>query len=500
MDRRRFALSLGGSLLAPALAASPPPVDGPIALGDRRELLIDDFLVESFGGACRLRMHHPERREIALVHDEPWEGSGSGYHTVFQDNRVYRMYYKAWNHTFDARAAHPLKIAYAESVDGIHWHKPNLGFFEYEGSRRNNIVVDQVNGDEPHDFNPFLDTNPIASPDARYKAVGYGRNPKGLYAFQSPDGLRWTQIGDGPVMTKGKFDTQNTVFWDPNVRRYRAYIRDFENDIRGILTALSDDFEHWTEPEWLDYGEAPVEQLYTNQIKPYYRAPHLYVGFPARYVDRGWTDSAKRLPEQELRRERGAVNERYGTAVTDSLLMSSRDGLNFRRWPEAFLRPGARTCFNWSYGDNYLAWQVIETDSTFDDAPRELSLFATESYFTSNEARLRRYTLRIDGFASAFAPLGGGELLTKPVTFEGERLLLNYSTSAAGSIQVEIQDEAGRPLPAFNLADAEERFGDEIDGEYVWKGRGRLADVAGRPVRLRFVLRDTDLYSFRFTS
>ena len=498
MNRRSFALSLGGSLTAPAFAAAATPPGQPIALGDRRELLVDDFLVERFSDACRLRLHHPERQEIALVHDEPWEGSGSGYHTVFQDGRLFRMYYKAWNHTFDAKAAHPLKIAYAESVDGVHWTKPHLGFFEYEGSRRNNIVIDEVNGGEPHDFNPFRDTNPIAGPDALYKAVGYGREPRGLYAFTSPDGLRWTQLGAGPVMTKGKFDTQNTAFWDPNIRRYRAYIRDFDEGNRGILTALSDDFEHWSEPEWLDYGDAPVEQLYTNQIQPYYRAPHLYIGFPARYVDRGWTDAAKRLPEQELRRQRGAVNERYGTAVTDSLLMTSRDGFRFLRWPEAFLRPGARTRFNWSYGDNYLAWHVIETASTFDDAPRELSLFATESYFTSNEARLRRYTLRVDGFVSAFAPLGGGELVTKPLTFSGGRLLLNYSTSAAGSIRVEIQDASGSPLQGFGLGDAEERFGDEIDGEYGWKGQGTLADLAGRPVRLRFALEDADLYSFKF--
>ncbi|MBI1357966.1 MAG: hypothetical protein GC160_26815 [Acidobacteria bacterium] len=487
--------------MTPALFPAPAPAaPGPIALGDRRELLIDDFLIERFEGDCRLRLHHPERREIALVHDEPWEGSGSGYHTIFQDGRLYRMYYKAWNHTYDAKAAHPLKIAYAESVDGIHWHKPDLGFFDYEGSRHNNIVIDQVHGGEPHDFNPFLDANPAARPQARYKAVGYGREPKGLYAFESADGLRWTEIGDGPILTTGKFDTQNTAFWDPNIGRYRAYIRDFDHDNRGIRMALSDDFVHWSEPVWLDYGDAPIEQLYTNGVRPYYRAPHLYIGFPARYVDRGWTEPTRRLPEQELRRQRGAVSERYGTAVTDSLLMTSRDGLRFHRWPEAFLRPGLRTRFNWSYGDNYLAWQAIETDSGFDDAPRELSLFATESYFTSGDARLRRYSLRIDGFASAFAPLGGGELVTKPLTFTGDRLLLNYATSAAGSIRVEVQDAAGSALPGFALADAVELFGDEVDGAFPWAAGPDLGSLAGRPVRLRFVLRDADLYSFHFAA
>ena len=77
-----------------------------------------------------------------------------------------------------------------------------------------------------------------------------------------------------------------------------------------------------------------------------------------------------------------------------------------------------------------MAWHVVETASTEDDSPRELSLYATESYFTGNVSRLRRYTLRLDGFASVFAPLEGGECLTKPFTFTGKALYINFATSA----------------------------------------------------------------------
>ena len=76
------------------------------------------------------------------------------------------------------------------------------------------------------------------------------------------------------------------------------------------------------------------------------------------------------------------VSPRYGTAVTDSFYITSRDGKNFRQSNDVFLRPGLRTRHNWSYGDNYIAWHVVETESTKDDSPRELSLYATESYFT----------------------------------------------------------------------------------------------------------------------
>ena len=192
---------------------------------------------------------------------------------------------------------------------------------------------------------------------------------------------------------------------------------------------------------------------------------------------------------------------RYGSVVTDALFMTSRDGLSFIRWNEAFIRPGLRTRHNWAYGDNYIAWQVVETDSTDDDSPRELSLYATESYFTGVTSRLWRYTLRIDGFASAFAPLEGGELVTKPLTFSGETLSLNLATSAGGSVRVEIQDAERKPIEGYSLADCAEIFGDSLEYAVRWREKGtNVGKLAGKPVRLRFVLRDADIYSLRFIS
>jgi hypothetical protein len=178
--------------------------------------------------------------------------------------------------------------------------------------------------------------------------------------------------------------------------------------------------------------------------------------------------------------------------------MTSRDGTTFRRWGEAFLRPGLRTQHNWAYGDNYVAWHVVETASAEDDAPRELSLYATESYFTGSMSRLRRYTLRLDGFVSVFAPLEGGECVTKPLTFTGETLHINFSTSAAGSVRVEIQALDGQPVEGFALADSDEIFGDAIDYPVRWKKGTDLSRLAGQSVRLRFVLRDADVYALRF--
>jgi len=278
---------------------------------------------------------------------------------------------------------HPIYAAYAESRDGFHWKKPELGLFEHAGSKKNNIVRPNA-----HDFSPFKDPNPACAPDARYKAVGLDQG--GLWAFKSTDAIHWSPIQTKPIITKGAFDTQNIAFWDSVRGQYRAYIRDFRDGRRDIRTCTSDDFVHWTEPEWLEYPGAPPEQLYTNQVKPYYRAPHIFIGFPTRYIERGWSDSMRALPELEHRKLRAKAHLRYGTALTEALLMSSRDGRSFKRWGEAFLRPGLRTKDNWSYGDNYIAWQVVETKSHIPDAPDELSLYATESYWTGTSSQLRR--------------------------------------------------------------------------------------------------------------
>ena len=474
------------TLLASMLGQSPTPIE----IGSRRELFVDDYLVERFTGGARLRLHEPQRREIAVLHDAPWEGNGCGYHTVFRDGDVYRMYYHAWQIQLDGGAGSPIRVGYYESSDGIHWTRPELGIYDYRGSKKNNLLL------EIHDdFAPFRDENPAAKPEARYKAVGMGKSPKGLLAWQSADAIHWTLMSPNPIITDGAFDTQNLAFWDPTLKKYRAYIRDFDHGRRDIKTSVSDDFLRWSKPEWLEYPGSPPEALYTNQVKPYYRAPHILIGFPSRYTDRGWQRSTDLLPEVEYRRQRANVSPRYGSVVTDALFMSSRDGKRFKRWDEAFLRPGLRTRHNWSYGDNYIAWHVVETQPMDDDQPAELSLYATESYFTGHDTRLRRYTLRIDGFASAFAPIGGGEVVTKPLAVKGAGLNLNVSTAGGGSVRVELQYAAGRPIPGFTLEECHLIFGDSLDREARWRGDRPLP--AG-PLRLRFELKDADLYSFRF--
>lgn len=479
-----------------------------IDIGTRRELFTDRHIVEALTGDIELRLHHPVPREIVFEHDAPWEGSSSGYHSVFHDGEKYRLYYKAMQVDFVDGAMVPngnRYLCYAESEDAIHWTRPSLGLFEHNGSRDNNIVMDGegdwggLRPDGAH-ASVFLDENPACPPGQRFKMLVSSFKPKGLLVFHSADGIHWTPLVDRPVMTEGAFDSQNLAFWDPVGKVYRAYWRIFSNNRRAIRTATSPDLITWEPFRNVSYtGGAPAQHLYTNQIKPYYRAPHILLGFPARYTERDVVaPSFESLPELEHRKLRMTATERLGTGLTDTLLLSGRDGEVFERWPEAFLRPGPERPGQWKYGDNYMAWHLVETPGELPGAPPELSFFASEGYFTGQTNQLRRYTLRLDGFVSASAKLSGGSLLTKPIRFAGDRLFVNFATSAGGELRVGIEHADGVPVEGFGFDDCPPVFGDSVDRPVEWTGGADLSFLKGKVVRLQFQLHDADLYSFQF--
>lgn len=505
-----------GSLMALAVSSAAfAALSDVIDLGSRRELWIDGLLVDRLQGQAELRLHHPVPREIVFRHDQPWEGNASAYHSIFQDGDRYRMYYRGWQIDFTPGKVRTSNnfLCYAESDDGIHWRRPELGLHEFKGSRANNIVMlggelQGVNADAGHPA-VFKDENPAARPEERYKAIIRSKKPIGLLAFASPDGIRWAPMSTAPVITDGAFDSQNLAFWDGVRGEYRAYWRYFTggvtNDsdwkpkgIRSIRTATSNDFVHWRQQADLSYVDSPPEQLYTNVVKPYARAPHLLIGFPLRYIELGWSDSMRALPDRAQRELKAGIVERYGTAICESLLMASRDGVEFKRWNEAFIRPGIEREGTWNYPHLLIGWHLVETKSALAGAPNELSLYAIEHYGAGNSSILRRHTLRLDGFVSARAPMSGGEVITKPIRFTGRSLNLNFSTSAAGSIRVELQDAAGRPYPGFAAGDCPPIFGDTLERKVGWTGGGDVSALAGKVVRLRFVLHDGDLYSFQF--
>lgn len=480
-----------------------------ITIGSRRELLVDHHLIGRLENA-RLVLHRPLAREVALTFDRPWEGNTSGYVTVMRDGDVLKMIYRGHRMTWASgrlQMSHSPVVCYAESRDGIHWKKPDLRLFPLLGDMAkrvddplaNNIVW--PGSSQSGTFVPFLDTRPGCPAEEKFKAVG-GNGKIGLYLFKSPDAIHWT-MSDRAIFHRGALDSMNVVFRDELAQQYVIYYRTVENGLRAIATATSPDLVNWATSTALAYPGSPPQQMYTNQVAPYFRAPHIRLGFPTRYVARKLTDQIRSLPPKQLRAELTGAYSRVGSDLTDGLFMSSRDGIRFHRWDEAFHRPGPQAgpaASRWMYGDNYQSYGLFETKSEIPGAPNELSLFFSEGYWREGETLLRRHTIRLDGFVSVQAPYSGGELLTKPLVYSGEELTINCATSAAGSIRIELQDEHGEPIEGFSLADCPEIVGDEVDHVVRWTPAGDLGRFAGQPVRIRFVLRDADLYSFQFGS
>ena len=482
---------------------------GPVGIGSRRELFLDNFLVDRLVGGAQRVFHKPVPREVVMKFDQPWEGNTCGDGVVFRDGDRYRMYYRAQNGENPPRFT-----CYAESPDGIHWNRPSLGLVEFNGSKDNNIVHKAVGF---HDGNliVFRDENPSATPDALYKAVAPRVGPgnwssadKDLAIWKSPDGIHWTMVQEkGVLLNDGNFDSQNLVFWDPNIKAYRAYYRtsaqafdNMNNWQRQIKTATWPDFPNSNPGKLLTYTSTPSAQFYTNVIRPYHRAPHIYLGMPGMYDDRGtsaepFPPALEFLPDVELRRKQVKEWGRAGF-MSDAQLMWSRDGATFELSPTTFMPPGPERPGSWTYGDNVF-WHLVETASDMEGAAPELTLYRMEFYYVG-QVQLRRYTLRLDGFASIQAPTSGGELITTPLTFKGSQLSMNFASSAFGSLRVEIQDADGKPIPGFTLADSVELYGDTVARNAIWKDNPDLDALAGKPVRLRFVMKDADLYSIKF--
>ena len=462
-----------------------PQVD----IGNRLELFVDHHLIHELKNT-ELRLHSPRPAESVITFDRSWEGAFCGYTTIIKDADLLRMYYRGLP-TAGRDGTDTEVTCYAESKDGIHWKKPNLGIYEIHGTRDNNVVL---SGHTPasHNFSPFLDTNPKAADNQRYKALG--GSSAGLIAFASSDGLRWKRLQQHPVFTEGVFDSQNVAFYSEVEKQYLCYFRTWTEtsygNFRTISRTTSKDFIHWTDPVAMSFGDTPYEHLYTNQTTPYFRAPHIYLGVAARF-----------MPGQQVLTEVDAkqigVDHRYFGDCSDAVLLSSRGGSRYdRTFMESLVRPGLGLQ-NWVSRTNYPALGIVPTGD------KEMSIYLQKNYGQAT-SHLQRFTWRTDGFSSVHAGYDPGELITKPVLFSSRnsraacRLMLNYSTSAAGSIRVELQDATGRVIPGYSLDDCIPIIGDRISRAVSWQGNLNLEEWVGQPIRLRFTMKDADLFSIHF--
>ncbi|MBL9127117.1 MAG: hypothetical protein JNL97_05705 [Verrucomicrobiales bacterium] len=458
-----------------------------LRLGNQLELFVDRHLVDRLEGGASLRLHTPQRAEVALRFDRPWEGPFSAYVTVLHDTRDarYRMYYRGMP-VVGADGSTNEVTCYAESRDGIAWTKPDLGLHDVRGTRSNNVVLAH-RAPFSHNFAPFLDARPGIPDDERFKALA-GTSASGLHGFASADGIHWRRWSDRPLITQGAFDSQNVAFWSTSEDRYVLYFRtwsrgEFEG-FRTISRSTSTNFADWTPPTPMTFGDTPLEHLYTSQTHPYFRAPHVYIATPMRFMP------GRRVLSPEQARTLG-VDPGYAGDVAETVFMTSRGGTVYERtFMEGFIRPGP-DLGNWASRAGLSALGIVPT------GPAEMSLYK-QAHYAQPDGHLVRYTLRTDGFVSVHGDFVGGTLITKPFTTNGRNLVVNLATGAAGSLRVEVLREDGTPIPGFAGDDVIEQVGDEIERRVRWRSGRTFADLLGMSFRLRIALKDADLYSLRF--
>lgn len=444
----------------------------PINIAGRLELFVDDYLIAALDNATHC-FHAPIKMPLS---EKPLTGV---YSTVIKDGDLFRAYSRQQKPAFTGDQGDGNSgecTCYFESRDGIEWDQPDLGVFDPArcGGLRNVVLNEPP---FPHNFSPFLDTRPGVKSNERFKGLA-GLHKDGLFAFASPDGIHWHKMQDTPVFCYTPdvhglwaFDSQNVAFFSEAEQCYVLYFRHMKTShepLRTIGRATSKDFLEWhDESTTFKTPNLPGEHLYTSQTHPYIRAPHIYLALPTRFA----------LGMVQGRPVEGNIGS------TDVLFMSTRAGADHynRLFKEAFIRPGLDPA-NWESRANYTALNVVPTSST------EMSIYNRGGH---------RYVMRTDGFASINTLFDDGEMITHPLTYAGDTLSLNVSTSVVGSVRVELQDVDGTPLPGFTLADCDPVTDDNIECHVIWRGSD-VRQHAGRPVKIRFVMRDADLYSMQF--
>lgn len=445
---------------------------GVVEIGGGRELFVDDHIIDAIRGPVALRLNPAVPAEVVLAADRPWEGETNTYYNLVDagDGRSY-LYYRGSGKRGGKDNRGGQFTCIAETSDGVHFERLKVGLVEFEGSKDNNILP--ISGESTSNFTVFRDTRPDVPEDQLFKAMAFHPTERfTLSSYVSPDGLNWRLLQEKPVLRAGYFDSQNVSFWDARLGCYVSYSRDNIRGQRLVQRSVSEDFVNWSKPELLSYADDRDDDLYTNAIQSYPLAPHLYIGFPARFI-----------------RDRRLVADASG--ISDGLFMSSRDGTHFHRWVTPIVRPDIDPEV-WTTRNNYPAAGLHMT------SPTMMSLYWSEHYRHPTN-RLRRGTLRTDGF-TCLCETGAavGEVLTRPFTFSGSNLVVNYSTSVVGSIRFGLCDEQGHDIPGFRMEDSEVLYGNAINQTVRWAGNARVDALAGRPVRLRVRMFDAEWYAFQF--
>ena len=489
------------------------PMESVILPRGKRQLLVDNYVVEHMDDNLRKILHQPTRHEgnPVLFADRPWE-TECGWASVVKDHE--EGIFKAWYNTGNG-------LGYATSKDGIHWIKPMLGILEWNGNKENNLVRPKI--ESPTVIKDPYETNPRR----KYKCFAQERNPiTGIYVAFSPDGIHWERK-DQPVLTSNNdrgLNDRPTLMQDLARRRFigltkREIINPFGRGDWGFIHrarafSLSNDFEKWSDPALTlrtDDQDPPDLQIY-GLVGFNYES--MYLGMIDVHWSRGSGPMEQTLEVQLACSRDGEVWWRAGNRQTfiplgpegswDRLIVVPQNCPPIKMGEELWIYycGGARR------HRKSIPEQRRREPWNFPGHPENESLMASKKGEAGSGMGMAR--LRIDGFISVDAGPRPGRLLTRPLYFDGKDLHIN-ADAGHGIIRAEIFEarkvksdsnwpstnwEIGEPIPGFTLNDCIPIREDTTNGLIRWRGSDNIERLSGKPIVIRFHLVQSSFYSF----
>ena len=504
--------------------------DGVMQVGGQKQLFVDDLVVADLGGAVR-QVHKFKRdpRNPVLEQQFPWELRGTATYCtpVYYDpaQRLCVMWYIS-SGRLGKRGTPSYRRArlIAYSRDGVHWRRPDTNTHELNGSKHNNATGRADN------VVPLADAK---DPNRRFAAFDQESNR--LTVSFSPTGVSdWTQPKvitsiAGDVVTVCR-DPLGGGFFGFLKARYGRWFR------RGAWSAWG------PTPERITKGRMNLTGSFADDRRSADRIAAAFHGVDFFQPERFHTEIYEVTPFVYEGMYFGLpvlfdVSGAGGANVdgpTTLALIAGRDPLGQNGWlrpasggPGTLPKAAAEAQGEAVEGALPALQPVIdrgrwgEWDSTMLYGPStllvvddQIVLYYTGAAFghepegsksdyttAGNFARtaIGRATLRLDGMVSLRAAQREAAVTTRPLAFEGARLVVN-AACPDGSLRVELLDAKGNVIDAYRRHRCAPFRGDAVRHTVTWAGKSDVSPLAARTIRVRFLLQQADLYAFTFTA
>jgi hypothetical protein len=448
-----------------------------------RRLFLDAMVLEEQKGLTR-KFHAATKYEgnPVVPRDKPWEGWGPYmYGTVMWDEGKLKMWYENIGGGYDGKLGH--HICYAESADGIHWEKPELGIFEYAGSKKNNIIANLT-----CHIASIIKVPGAGSAGRKWACYSFG-GAVGPHVVFSKDGIHWGWDAEPKYEKLFSSNDVCNFFYDPYTKCYIVTYKTGTRRHRAVGLAVSEDGFAWSKPLeqaifCADDLDPDATQIYGMPVFPYQGC---YIGQPWIHHSRNYKYgpySAKRMYEAQ-----------EGSPCTmDVQLAWSWNLVNWTRTPDRrpFIALGNRRAFD--RGQIYTARAPIVMG---DELWFYYGGFCTRhDYNKGAKGEIGLAKLRLDGFCSMRAGSKEGWLISRRELFKTPKVMVNAVTRPDGCVVAELLDRNNNVLPGFARKDCVPFKGDSVAHALEWKTKSFPADLIEPDKKVRFYLVNADLYSY----